>query len=139
VINDLILCENFTNNGDPINRTNQFSPSNSFVVCLAILDSVEINTTINTEVIWRFKSNIILHQKQKFLVDNKCKRHRLESFIKMAFIEYNKMYGKWSVTLIVNGKEISSQNFLVIKPVTIYGTNFGNTYSSTNSLINITS
>jgi hypothetical protein len=135
--NDLILCTNFTQNGDPINKTNQFSPANSFIVSMAILDDWDTNLDISLEMIWKHNAQIIVHHKQKFRIEPSSTRHRFESFIKMAFIEYKKLYGPWSVALIIDKKEYCTQEFLITKPISVYGKNLKNAYLNTNSIINV--
>jgi hypothetical protein len=135
--NELVLCKNFTKNGDPIDKTNRFSQADPFVVGMAILDNWETNSVFNLEMIWKHKMQTILHQRRKFKVDPNNNRHRFESFIKMAFVEYKNLYGPWNLSLIINDKECCNQDFVVIKPMSIYGNNYKINNMRGNSVINI--
>lgn len=135
--NHCILCKNFTKNGIPINITNVFSSADPFIVAMAVLDDWEADSLIELDVVWRYKSQVVLHKRKNFRIigDNK---HRFESYIKMAVIEYKKLYGNWDVTCYINGKEIGKQSFIALKPAPIYGNKYKNSYVRTNSIINIT-
>jgi hypothetical protein len=49
--------------------------------------------------------------------------------LKMAALEYKKIYGPWTVTLLLDGKVIERQSFLIINPI--------KGYTSNNSIINV--
>lgn len=132
-----VLCKNFTKNGDPINITNKFSPTDMFIVSLAILDNLETNKEINLQVTWKFQSAIIYQNSQRFLIDHSTNHHRFESFIKMAYIEYRNLYGQWNVSVSVDEKEHCNQNFIILRKPLNYGNNLKNNYVSKNSLINV--
>ncbi|VBB09168.1 Hypothetical protein LUCI_4454 [Lucifera butyrica] len=132
---NFILCKNFTKSGVPISKTTQFTLADPFIVSLVILDNLEPNSEFTIETVWKYKTQVLFHHKKKFRVAANSICHRFESFIKMAQIEYKKMYGSWNVSLIINGNEASSLDFIVTNPMTNYGNN--NCRYSNNSIINI--
>lgn len=98
---NLVLCKNVTIDLTPIDIKNTFTPADSIIVCVAILDF--INKVSIIDIVWTYNNVKVLHESKKVTPDPLQKRHRLATFLKMAYIESEKMYSQWTVSLYIKG------------------------------------
>lgn len=137
----LVLCQNCTPKGIPINIVEHFTSSDSLIVAMAILDDWPCNEAKEVTLKWHHRSKGLFFQHHaKIHFHQDVSKHRLSFFLKMSFLEYQKLYGNIKVDLYINDSLFNSKNFTVTNTSTfLYGkNNMNHGYSkSINTLLNV--
>lgn len=120
----LIICKDCTIDLQPICIVNNFSSLDKAVVAVVILDNMK--NEIEFELKWVYKKKEVYTERKRVKSDIESKTHRLMSYLKMAYIENNKMYGEWEIFVFINQNLKFTKNFSVNKLTIGYNSNKDN-------------